>query len=115
MKTVWHKDAPPAPFMAVIFVSKKSNIQEGYQETDDYIMKLAQEQEGYLGYSVSAEPEGGIFISYWKDEDCIHKWRNNLKHIEAKTRAKTWYDYYHSLVCEVKTHKEFKALVEQKA
>ncbi len=104
MITHWHKSPPQAPYYAVIFISKKSNDLDGYAETDDLMMQMAAEQEGYLGYSSSGDGKQGIFISYWKDELAINNWRNNPDHRIAKTQgAQQWYSYYHSMICKVES------------
>ncbi len=103
MITNWKIKAPRAPFYAVIFISKKSNDLEGYEEMDARMMELAQQQEGYLGYSSVSKPEGGIFISYWKDEQSIQNWRVNPEHASAKAKAKQWYHYYHSMISKVES------------
>ncbi len=104
MITTWkNNQAPKSPFYAVIFISRKSENLEGYEEMDARMMELAQQQEGYLGYSSVSKPEGGIFISYWQDEESIQKWRENSRHGEAKGKAKDWYAYYHSMISKVES------------
>ncbi len=110
MITTWKKPTPPsAPFYAVIFISKKSNDLEGYEEMDARMMELAQQQEGYLGYSSVSKPEGGIFISYWQDQESIQKWRINTEHGNAKSNAQKWYSYYHSMISKVESSHIFEA------
>ncbi len=108
MLTHWKNPHPPRPpFFAVIFISKKGADLEGYQEMDDLMMQQAQQQPGYLGYSYVSGDEGGIFISYWQDEESIDNWRRNEGHLQAKSKAPRWYDYYHSIISEVKSSKIF--------
>lgn len=115
MITTWKNQTPPeAPFYAVIFISRKGENLEGYEEMDNRMMELAQQQEGYLGYSSSSNPDGGIFISYWKDETSIQKWRVNGEHGEAKSKAKGWYDYYHSMISKVESSYIFDRLTAEK-
>jgi heme-degrading monooxygenase HmoA len=102
----WKANAPQAPYYAVIFISKKSSELEGYPEMDERMMQLVQEQDGYLGYSSKGDEKEGIFISYWRDQESIAKWRANLEHGSAKTGAKTWYAYYHSMICKVESSNE---------
>jgi len=107
MRTNWHKSPPSPPYFAVIFVSERSDDDEGYQEMDDLMMEQAQQQPGYLGYSSAGDERGGIFISYWKDQESIDNWRRHSGHLQAKANATRWYRYFHSLICEVKSQKEF--------
>lgn len=104
MITFWKdKNAPENPFYAVIFISQKSNEGEGYEEMNAKMMRMAADQMGYLGYSSASKPEGGIFISYWKDEASIQNWRENSHHKEAKSNVKSWYSYYHSMITRVES------------
>tara|TARA_R110000850_G_scaffold227065_2_gene352211 strand:+ start:1122 stop:1472 length:351 start_codon:yes stop_codon:yes gene_type:complete len=110
MITTWkNNQAPKPPFYAVIFISRKSENLEGYEEMDAHMMELAQQQPGYLGYSSVSKPEGGIFISYWRDEASIKNWRINLQHGEAKANAQKWYSYYHSMISKVESSHIFEA------
>ena len=52
----WKTEIPNRDYYAVIFCSTKSTDLENYKETDEKIMKLAIEQEGFLGY----ESAGGL-------------------------------------------------------
>lgn len=105
--TYWKSEVPKPPFYAVIFISQRSKNLEGYEEMDDRMMELAQQQPGYLGYSSVSKTGGSIFISYWQDEASITNWRKNLEHGEAKSQAKTWYAYYHSMVTKVESSRIF--------
>ncbi|MDZ7845524.1 MAG: antibiotic biosynthesis monooxygenase family protein [Owenweeksia sp.] len=102
MPTFW-KDAtaPQPPYYAVIFISQKSDDLAGYTAMDQRMMELAQQQPGFLGYSSVSEKAKGIFISYWKDEESIKKWRDNAEHGYAKAEARRWYATYHSLITRV--------------
>lgn len=103
MITHWHDKAPEAPFYAVIFISQKSEDLDGYAAMDEKMMSMAQQQNGYLGYSSLSKPEGGIFISYWRDEKAIDAWRSDLEHGKAKAAAPQWYAYYHSMIAKVES------------
>ena len=93
---------------AVIFTYDKSAELEGYQEMDEITLKLAIETEGYIGHEYKGDGKGGIFISYWKDEAAIDRWRKNSIHQQAKAKGKsTWYDWYHSMICKIE-HTSFK-------
>jgi heme-degrading monooxygenase HmoA len=109
MTTNWKNNIPPkAQFYAVIFISVKSKDLEGYAETDEKMMELAQQQPGYLGYT-SAD---GIFISYWETREAIDAWKVNPEHGKAKANAKKWYEYYHSMVTKVESSRVFDSLLQ---
>lgn len=84
---------------------------EDYAATDARMMKLAQQQEGYLGYSSLNRGGENIFISYWRDRESIAAWRSHGEHSQAKARAKEWYQSYQSLICRVESFREFSSLL----
>lgn len=96
--------APEPPYYASIFHYLIGDDLEGYPEMDDLTLKLAQETEGYLGYESHKANGRGSFISYWKDQDAIDRWRKNSTHIQAKAEGmKRWYKYYHSMIAKVES------------
>ncbi len=102
--THWKNGPPEPPFYAVIFISKKSENLDGYAEMDAFLMEEAQKEPGFLGYSSQARPGGGIFISYWQSKESIATWRAHARHQTAKKQAYAqWYDYLHSMICEVES------------
>ncbi len=107
--TFWKKnEIPQKDYYAVIFCSTKSQNLEGYAETDDYIMKLAMDQNGFLGYESAGDLAAGIFISYWETIEDIQNWRNNPDHIEAKKKGiDIWYNRFLSQICKVEHSHHF--------
>jgi heme-degrading monooxygenase HmoA len=94
--------AEKPPYYAVIFSSEKSETLDGFEEMDEKILKLAIQQEGFLGYESSGNGKENIFISYWKNLKAIDAWRHNMQHIEAKELGiKHWYKRYLSQICKV--------------
>jgi len=61
---------PPPPYYAVIFTSKRTDNIEGYQQTANRMVELAQQQPGYLGHE-SAHEGIGITVSYWNSLEAI--------------------------------------------
>lgn len=75
---------------------------------DSLTMRLATEQDGYLGYESVNNGTKGIFVSYWQSMEAINKWRNNNTHKEARQSGiAKWYRYYHSLITKVESHTIF--------
>lgn len=116
MNTYWQDERGRAPaqipFYAVIFISRKREAgphSAAYAAADARMMELAQQQEGYLGYSSVNQGLDGIFISYWRDEASIAAWRHDHEHGQAKARAQEWYQGYQSLICRVESFREFAA------
>ena len=84
-------DTPTTPYYAVIFTSKRSDVDDDYNALSDRMIELASEQEGFLGVE-SAREEIGITVSYWKDLESISRWKNNVEHKVARERGKEeWY------------------------
>jgi heme-degrading monooxygenase HmoA len=82
------------PYYAVIFTSKRTNLEEGYAEMAYNMVALAQQQPGFLG-AESARNEIGITVSYWKDLEAIKNWKQNLDHLDAQRKGREkWYEYY---------------------
>jgi heme-degrading monooxygenase HmoA len=82
------------PYYAVIFTSKRTNLDEGYAEMADKMVALAQQQPGFLGIE-SARNEIGITVSYWTDLEAIKNWKQNLDHLDAQHLGRTkWYEQY---------------------
>lgn len=92
---------------AVIFASTKYNANEEYKSLDDELMSLAQEQPGFLGYEALANQEKSIFISYWDSLESVNLWRDNAKHLYAKTRVGEWYERYLSQICFIESSHEW--------
>jgi heme-degrading monooxygenase HmoA len=63
--------------------------------------ELAQQQDGFLGME-TATGETGITISYWRDEACILKWKQNAEHLLARRKGREqWYTSFVTRVCKV--------------
>jgi heme-degrading monooxygenase HmoA len=82
------------PYYAVIFTSKRTEINENYSKIATKLVELAQLQEGFLGIE-SARNEIGITVSYWKSLEAIKNWKQNLDHLDAqKLGVSKWYENY---------------------
>jgi Uncharacterized enzyme involved in biosynthesis of extracellular polysaccharides len=113
VRTVWQdQQAPEPPFWAVLFISQKSADLAGYREMDEEMLATAQRQEGFLGYAFAGSAANSVFVSFWRSEQNIAQWRQHAGHRTAKAMAGRWYRYYHSLICEVRSHREMAALTE---
>jgi heme-degrading monooxygenase HmoA len=94
-------ETPKPPYYAVIFTSLRTTVNDQYAETSELMVKLAKQQEGFLGLE-SAREQLGITVSYWKDLDSIRKWKQQLDHAEAqKAGREKWYSLYKTRICLV--------------
>lgn len=85
------------PYTAVIFTSSRTPEDRGYTETAARMEELAEEQPGYLGIEsvFDAETRRGITVSYWRDADAAHAWKDVAEHAHAQHRGQTeWYSKY---------------------
>jgi len=95
------------PYYAVIFTSVRTEVDEGYSEMAEKMIKLAQEQPGFLGVE-SARNEIGITISYWESLEAIKAWKINLDHLEAQNLGKEkWYKSYKTRIALVERDYDF--------
>ena len=82
------------PYYAVIFTSKRTEVDENYSDIATKLVELAQIQDGFLGIE-SARNEIGITVSYWKTLEDIKNWKQNLDHLDAqKLGVSKWYEKY---------------------
>ncbi|WRS26503.1 antibiotic biosynthesis monooxygenase [Oscillospiraceae bacterium MB08-C2-2] len=98
-----------APYYAVIFKSKRSSGDNGYDEMARQMLMKAELQEGFLGIDSVRGSDGiGITVSYWASLENIEKWKHDTLHMQAKAggRAK-WYEDYTIRICKVEYDNEF--------
>jgi len=95
-------NTPKPPYYAVIFTSLRNNgDKEHYEDTSSRMVKLAQQQSGYLGHE-SARDGLGITVSYWKSLDDIRNWKANTEHLLAQQKGQQkWYSQYKTRICLV--------------
>ncbi len=94
-------NTPEPPYYAVIFTSIKNDQDEGYGAMSEKMLKLVQQQKGFLGVE-SAREEVGITVSYWKDRASIQTWKANLEHLKAQEKGKSaWYKDYKIRIAKV--------------
>ena len=72
----------------------QSDDLDGYAEMAEKMESLAASQPGYLGFE-SARSNLGIAVSYWKDEESIHAWKQDVEHQIAQNQGRQkWYACY---------------------
>ena len=92
---------------AVIFITERTDDMNDYNEMDARTMHEVQNIDGYLGYESLRVPPMGIFISYWRDQSSVERWREHTLHREAKSLGTSkWYDAYRSIICPIE-HVQF--------
>lgn len=98
-----HSDLPPTPYYAVIFTSRLSPDDAGYEAMGNALVKTAELQPGYLGLETArGDDRLGITVSYWKDESSIKAWKEDMNHLAAQRAGmERWYEYYALRVAKV--------------
>jgi heme-degrading monooxygenase HmoA len=93
------------PYYAVIFTSKRTELNDNYAEMALKMEVLAKLQSGFLGVE-SARNEIGITVSYWESLEAIANWKQNLDHLDAQFLGRQkWYENY--VVRIAKVEKEY--------
>jgi heme-degrading monooxygenase HmoA len=94
---------PQPPYYAVIFASRRTPVDQGYDATAERMVELAAQQPGYLGVETCRDAAGfGITVSYWRSEEDIRAWRRHAEHALAREQGRTsWYEHYELRVAKV--------------
>jgi len=87
---------PELPYYAVIFSSRRTPGDTGYECMAARMMELAAQQPGFLGAESARDADGfGITVSYWTTEEAIAAWRRHAEHRMAQKQGKArWYAHY---------------------
>ena len=92
---------PKPPYYAVIFTSKRTDVENGYADMAKRMLQLAEVQAGFLGVE-SAREEVGITVSYWRDLPSIKRWKMNAEHQNAqKYGREQWYSEFKVRISKV--------------
>lgn len=94
---------PEPPYYAVIFTSRRTEGDHGYDAMADRMAALAFEQPGCLGAETARDAKGlGITVSYWSDMDAITAWKAQAQHLVAQRLGKShWYSHYELRIARV--------------
>lgn len=100
-------NTPKPPYYAVIFTSVRTDIDDGYADMANWMVELAEQQDGFLGME-SARNEVGITVSYWRDLESIRKWKEHTDHKLAQEKGRSvWYSQYKTRITLVERDYEF--------
>jgi heme-degrading monooxygenase HmoA len=94
---------PEPPYYAVIFTSKRTEGDHGYEAMAQAMFELALAQPGCLGAETARGENGvGITVAYFTDEASIKNWKANAQHLTAQKLGKErWYSHYELRVAKV--------------
>ena len=96
-------NTPQPPYYAVIFTSQRNAGDDGYSEMTQRMEELVQRQPGFLAIDSVRGPDGvGITVGYWRDEESIRSWKQNVEHLYAQKQGRRrWYRSYQIRVAKV--------------
>jgi heme-degrading monooxygenase HmoA len=94
---------PEPPYYAVIFTSKRTHGDNGYEAMATQMVERASTQPGFLGIESARGTDGvGITVSYWRDLESIQNWKSDAEHLKAQDRGRTmWYEHYEVRIAKV--------------
>ena len=99
-----YSKTPAPPYYAVIFGFRlRTSDTADYRATANRLMKIAHGFDGFFGEEAARVEDGFcLTVSYWRDEDAIRVWRQNVQHSEARARGKReWYESFRVRVARV--------------
>lgn len=84
------------PYIAVVFTSTRSEFDDSYGDMSNHMVELVKGVDGFLGMdSVRGADGRGITVGYFRDDEALKTWRENLEHRQAMQLGReNWYDEY---------------------
>ena len=94
---------PAPPYYAVIFTTRRTAGDKGYEAMAERMAALAATMPGYLGAESVRDGEGvGITVSYWESEAAIAHWKRDAEHVAARELGRRdWCQHYDLRVAKV--------------
>ncbi len=91
------------PYYAVIFTSKRTDGDKGYEAVAKRMLDLSARYPGFLGVESARGADGeGITVSYWQDEAAIAAWKRDVEHQKAQRGGREiWYESFKIRVARV--------------
>jgi heme-degrading monooxygenase HmoA len=88
---------------AVVFTSRLSEDDEGYEEAARRMLELCGQQKGFVSAESARGPDGhGITVCLWESLEAIDAWREHPEHRATQREGEQrWYDRWDTMVCEV--------------
>ena len=97
------------PYYVAIFTSVRMQDDEVYEDMNDHMFELVENQPGYLGAETfSNDEKRNVTIVKFSTLEQMTNWKNNPEHLEAqKMGIEKWYKHYNVKVCKVEREYEF--------
>jgi heme-degrading monooxygenase HmoA len=96
--------------LIILFRSKLTGrAGDDYQTMNDEMQALVRQNPGFIDVkSHKAEDGERLTVVWWRDEESLREWRNQVRHRMAqKTGREKWYEYYKLEVASVIRESEF--------
>jgi heme-degrading monooxygenase HmoA len=88
---------PEPPYTAVVFTSRRTEDDDGYEAASASMLQLAAAQPGFLGVESARDPTTrlGITVSYWSSPDDARAWGSVAEHVWVQgVGRERWYERY---------------------
>ena len=87
---------------AVIFTAEFLSLDDEYSQTAEKMRTLAFERYHCVDFKSLTEGQQEITVSYWKNLDDIHAWKQDPEHLKAQQLGRErWYRHYDVKIVEV--------------
>jgi heme-degrading monooxygenase HmoA len=97
--------------MLIILFRSKLTSQAGddYQAMNAEMESLVRQNPGFIDVkSYKSEDGERLTVVWWRDEESLREWREQVRHREAqKTGREKWYEYYKMEVASVVRERAF--------
>jgi heme-degrading monooxygenase HmoA len=87
-------NTPKPPYYAVLFAIQASGRdKQKYEAAGERMIELAKMNPGFLGGEAAADNDGfELYVSYWRDEDSIKRFKSNVEHLMVQKLGKeVWF------------------------
>ena len=86
----------------VIFRARIRKLDDEYARVAARMRELAIAEFGCIEFHAVSEGAEEVALSYWPDEESIHRWRNHPEHLLAQqTGRERWYESYSVQVARI--------------
>jgi heme-degrading monooxygenase HmoA len=96
--------------IVILFRSKlTSEAGQDYAETNLGLEQYVKTMPGYvMAKSYTSEDGERLTLVWWRDKESLELWRNNARHMAAKSQGRQkWYEYYKVEIAEVFHYSQF--------
>jgi heme-degrading monooxygenase HmoA len=88
--------------VVVIFRARIRKLDDEYLRVAARMRELAIAEFGCIEFHAVSEGAEEVALSYWTDEESIHRWRNHPEHLLAQqTGRERWYESYSVQVARI--------------